>query len=245
MGGIPEDPRAAVIHRGSVLAIIPARKGSKRLKNKNIRHFCGKPLISWTIEAALGSQLIDHVVVTSDHQDVLRIANDYGVACRDRPKEFSSDEVSSFVVAEDVLKSESRDYGITVLLQPTSPLRTATHIDQSLQLMSARNVDAVIGVTQVEYHSNVVGDLGDDNSMDRFGHVPSDGSMNETRIWHRINGALYCCRTELLLEQKTFLLPTNSIGYIMPRENSVDIDVELDFLIAEFLKSKNIGSGTE
>jgi CMP-N,N'-diacetyllegionaminic acid synthase len=245
VGGIPDGPRAAVILRDSVLAIIPARKGSKRLKNKNIRHFCGKPLISWTIEAALDSQLIDDIVVTSDHQDVLGIANDYGVACRNRPKEFSSDEASSFSVAEDVLKSQSRHYGITVLLQPTSPLRTVVHIDQSLKLMSKPNVDAVIGVTQVEYHSDVVGYLGDGNSMDRFGHPPSDGSLNETLIWHRINGALYCCRTELLLEQKTFLLPTNSIGYIMPRENSLDIDVELDFLIAEFLKSKHSRSGTK
>ena len=234
-----------MIHRDSVLAIIPARKGSKRLPNKNIRHFCGKPLISWTIEAALGSELIDDIVVTSDHQDVLRIANNYGVPCRDRPKELSSDEASSFAVAEDVLQSRSRHYGVTVLLQPTSPLRTVAHIDQSLKLMSKPDVDAVIGVTQAEHHSDVVGYLGDGNSMDRFGQRPSDGSMNETRIWHRINGAIYCCRTELLLEQKTFLLPANSIGYTMPRENSVDIDVELDFLIAEFLKSKNVRPGTK
>ena len=245
MGGIPEGARPAVILRDSVLAIIPARKGSKRLENKNIRLFCGKPLINWTIEAALGSQLIDDIVVTSDHQDVLEIASDYGVACRDRPKESSSDEASSFSVVEDVLENQSQRHEVTVLLQPTSPLRTSAHIDQSLKLMSNPNVDAVIGVTQVEYHPDVVGYLGDGNSMDQFGHPPSVGTMDETLIWHRINGALYCCRTKLLLEQKTFLLPTNSIGYIMPRENSLDIDVELDFLIGEFLKRKSSSSGTK
>lgn len=234
-----------MIIKDSVLAVIPARKGSKRLENKNIRLFCGKPLISWTIEAALDSQLIDDIVVTSDHADVLEIASDYGVVCRDRPKKFSSDEASSFSVVEDVLQNQSQHHEVTVLLQPTSPLRTPTHIDQSLKLMSKPNVDAVIGVTQVEYHPDVIGYLGDGNSMDRFSRQASVGSTYEESIWHRINGALYCCRTSLLLEQKTFLLPTNSIGYVMPRENSLDIDIELDFFLGECLKKKSISPGTK
>ncbi len=234
-----------MIIKDSVLAVIPARKGSKRLKNKNIRLFCGKPLISWTIEAALGSRLIDHIVVSSDHTGILEIANGYGVACRDRPNESSSDDASSFSVAEDVLKSQSRHYGVTVLLQPTSPLRTVAHIDQGLELMGEPNVDAVVGVTQVEYHPDVIGYLGDGNYMDRFSRQASVGSTYEESIWYRINGALYCCRTSLLLEQKTFLLSTNSIGYAMPRENSLDIDVELDFFLGECLKKKSISSGTK
>ena len=245
MGRIPENLRATVIHQESVLAIIPARMGSKRLQNKNVRHFCGKPLINWTIETALDSQFIDDIVVTSDHQDILEIALDYGIGCRNRPIEYASDEASSFSAVEDVLKNQPRHYGITLLLQPTSPLRTAEHIDQSLALMSEPNVDAVIGVSQLEYHVDVLGNLGDGNSMESFGEGLASGLGRETGIWHRINGAIYCCRTEPLLQQKTFLLSTNSIGYVMPRENSIDIDIELDFIVAECLKSKSLRSGTK
>ena len=125
------------------LSIIPARGGSKRLPRKNVLDLCGKPLISWTIEAALYSKYLDEVVVTSDDSEILGIANNMKVRSIERPPHLASDTASTFDAVKHTIDNID-SYEYIVLLQPTSPLRNATHIDKAIELLARKDADAVI-----------------------------------------------------------------------------------------------------
>jgi CMP-N,N'-diacetyllegionaminic acid synthase len=118
----------------SFLAIIPARGGSKRLPNKNILNLAGKPLIEWSIDAALKSKYIDKVVVSSDDENILKIAKDKCDIIK-RPKELATDTASSIDVIKHVLDNLEKKYDYIVLLQPTSPLRNEKHIDEAIEFL--------------------------------------------------------------------------------------------------------------
>ena len=119
------------------LSIIPARGGSKRLPRKNVLDLCGKPLISWTIEAALYSKYLDEVVVTSDDNEILGIANNMKVRSIERPSHLASDTASTFDAVKHTIDNID-SYEYIVLLQPTSPLRNATHIDKAIELLARK-----------------------------------------------------------------------------------------------------------
>jgi CMP-N-acetylneuraminic acid synthetase len=139
----------------NLLAIIPARGGSKRLPRKNILDLVEKPLISWTIEAALGSKYIDRTIVSTDSQEIADISKKYGADVPFmRSIDLANDESTSIDVVLNLLKKleevgELYDY--IILLQPTSPLRTTQHIDESVELLQLTNSDAVISVCEAEH----------------------------------------------------------------------------------------------
>lgn len=222
------------------LAIIPARGGSKRLPRKNILKLCGKPLISWSIESGLKSKYINKVLVTSEDEDILEISKKAGANILRRPKELATDTISSYDAVEHAIKN-CENYEYVVLLQPTSPLRNENHIDEAIQLLEEKNADAIISICEVEHSPLWTNILPANNSMKDF---ISEG-IKSTRSqdlpnYFRLNGAVYICKTELLLKQKTFFINENIFAYKMKQENSVDIDSRLDFIIAQTILGEKL-----
>lgn len=221
-----------MIENQTVLAIIPARGGSKRLPKKNLLPLGGKPLIAWTIEAALKSRYIDRIVVSSDDPNILAIARSYGVETLQRPDELATDTAGTFETVEHAILHSPRS-DLVVLLQPTSPLRKVHHIDEALTKAVAKNADAVISVCESDHSPLWSNTLPEDESMQNFlrDEVRNKRSQ-ELAKYYRINGAVYICKTAPLLEQKSFFQKANIYAYTMDRESSIDIDEEIDFKIA-------------
>ena len=217
------------------LAIIPARGGSKRLPRKNVLGLCGKPLIVHTIEAALKSKYIDKVIVSSDDEEILNISSNFGADIIKRPIDLANDTATTFDTIKHTIDNFEK-YDYIVLLQPTSPLRNEKHIDEAIQLLEKKKADAIVSVCEMEHSPLWSNTLPKDGSMSNF---LKDEILNkrsqDLEKFYRLNGAIYICKTEKLIENKSFFLKDNIFAYIMNRENSVDIDEEIDFKIAEVL----------
>jgi len=217
------------------LAIVPARGGSKRLPRKNILDLNGKPLIAWSIEAGLKSKYIDKVVVTSDDDTILAIANKYKAHTIKRPDELSSDIATTFDAIEHTIKNIEK-YDYVVLLQATSPLRDEKNIDDAIELLEQRKADAIISVCEMDHSPLWSNTLPIDESMCSFlrEEVVNKRSQDLEK-YYRLNGAIYICNTKKLLEEKSFMVKEKIFAYIMDRKNSIDIDDEIDFKMADVL----------
>jgi CMP-N-acetylneuraminic acid synthetase len=219
-----------------LLAVIPARGGSKRLPRKNILDLAGKPLIAWTIEAALGSKYIDRVIVSTDDKEIATISKKYGADVPFmRPSELATDEAKSVDVAIHLLeklKKIREKYDYIILLQPTSPLRTTQNIDDSVELLQARKSDAVISVCKVEHSPLWCNLIPDDDLSNFLDHSILNKRSQDLEQYYRLNGAIYLCNAEKLKEEKAFFLKNRCSAYKMNRESSVDIDSRMDFLYA-------------
>ena len=231
--------RLLVYNNKTFLAIIPARGGSKRLPRKNVLSLNGKPLISWSIEAGLKSKYIDKVIVTSDDDEILNIAKEFGSDIIKRPNELASDIATTFMaIAHTIENVEKYDY--VVLLQPTSPLRAVENIDESIEKLEEKNADAIVSVCEMDHSPLWSNTLDDSLSMQGF---LKDEVLNkrsqDLEIFYRLNGAIYICNTEKLLEEKSFFLKENIYAYVMDRKRSIDIDKEIDFKIASILMDEN------
>ena len=213
----------------SVLAVIPARGGSKRLPRKNIMEFDGKPLIAWTIEAAKSSRCISRVIVSTDDKDIADIAKEYGADVPFmRPIELAGDEVTSVEVVLHLLENLQENYDYIALLQPTSPLRTTEHIDRAFAELNGRN--AIVSVVKMEHPVEWCNELPTNNSMDRF---ISDSVCNKRSQdlpqRYRINGAIYIVKTSEFLKNNS-LYTDKTIIYAMSRGRSLEIDTKEDFV---------------
>ena len=222
------------------LAIIPARGGSKRLPRKNVLDLCAKPLIAYTIEATLKSKYIDKVIVSSDDEEILNISSNFGADIIKRPYELANDTATTFDTIKHTIDNfENYDY--IVLLQPTSPLRNEKHIDEAIQLLEEKNADSIISVCEMDHSPLWSNTLPKDGNMSNF---LKDEILNkrsqDLEKYYRLNGAIYICKTEKLLENKGFFLKDNIFAYKMDREHSVDIDEKIDFSIAQILMSENL-----
>ena len=219
----------------SFLAIIPARGGSKRLPRKNILDLNGKPLIAYSIEAGLKSHYIDEVIVSSDDDEILTISKQYGASTIKRPGELATDTATSFdAIAHTVANTKKYDY--VVLLQPTSPLRNEKHIDEAIALLELKNADAIVGVCEMDHSPLWSNTLDESLSLEGFlRDEVLDKRSQDLETYYRINGAIYICKTERLLEEKSFFLKRNIFAYVMDRKYSIDIDEEIDFKFAEIL----------
>ncbi len=224
----------------SFLAIIPARGGSKRLPRKNVLNLAGKPLIAWTIEAAKHSKYIDKILVSSDDAEILQIADDLRVDTSKRPKELASDTATTVSVIEHVLQQSFGKFDFIVLLQPTSPLRNAHHIDEAIELLAKKNADAIISVCETEHSPLWMNTLPEDGSMNFFlsSEIKNKRSQDLPKYF-RLNGAIYICNVDKLNECKTLLIAKNSYAYEMTLPDSVDIDTQLDFMVAEIQLNTN------
>ena len=215
------------------LAIIPARGGSKRLPRKNILDLCGKPLISWSIEAALKSKYISKVVVSSDDEEILNISSNFGADIIKRPYELANDTATTFDAIKHTINNLEK-YDYIVLLQPTSPLRNEKHIDEAIELLEEKQADAIVSVCEMDHSPLWSNTLPKDGNMNNFlrDEVLNKRSQDLEK-YYRVNGAIYICKTDKLLENKSFFLKDNIFAYIMDRKSSIDIDEEIDFLFAQ------------
>ena len=224
----------------SFLAIILARGGSKRLPRKNILDLNGKPLIAYSIEAGLKSRYIDKVIVSSDDDEILSLSKKFGADIIKRPNELASDTATSFDAIKHTIENSNK-YDYIVLLQPTSPLRNSTHIDEAIELLDSKNADAVVSVCEMEHSPLWSNTLDDSLSMCGFlrDEVLSKRSQDLEK-YYRLNGAIYICKIDKLLEEESFFLKENIFAYVMDRESSIDIDEGIDFKIAgTIFKEKN------
>jgi CMP-N-acetylneuraminic acid synthetase len=217
----------------SFLAIIPARGGSKRLPRKNILPLGGKPLIAWSIEAGIKSKYIDEVIVSSDDDEILNIAKNYHSLSVKRPDELASDNASSFDAIKHTIESIEKKYDYIVLLQPTSPLRESKHIDEAIELLEEKKAKAIVSMCEMEHSllwSNTLPKSLDISSF--LNHDIKNKRSQDLKTYYKLNGAIYICKVERLLQEKTFFIKDNIFAYIMDRKSSVDIDEEIDFLLA-------------
>lgn len=221
-----------MINDKKVLAIIPARAGSKRVKDKNIRELGGKPLITWTIEAAKASQYIDHTFVSTDSEIIQSIAKEYGVDAEPlRPAELATDTASSVDVVLDVLNRKS-DFDLIVLLQPTSPLRNHRHIDEAIELFVNKNANSVTSVCEAEVHPSWCAPVGEDLLIEQLVKNVQVKRSQDLETNYRLNGAIYIVDSETLSKDNSFFAKENAYAYKMARIDSVDIDTEEDFKLA-------------
>ncbi|MCF6173217.1 MAG: acylneuraminate cytidylyltransferase family protein [Campylobacteraceae bacterium] len=217
------------------LAIIPARGESKRLPRKNILDLNGKPLIAHTIEGALKSNYIDDVVVSSDDDEILSVSQKYGADTIKRPAKLATDTATSFDAIKHTLENV-KSYDFIILLQPTSPLRNANHIDGAIELLMDKKANAVVSVCEMDHSPLWSSTLPKDGNMSNFlrDEVKNKRSQDLEK-YYRLNGAIYICDSDKLLEEGSFFLKENIFAYVMDRESSVDIDEEIDFGFAEYL----------
>jgi CMP-N-acetylneuraminic acid synthetase len=219
------------------LAIVPARGGSKRLPRKNILDLNGKPLITYSIEAGLKSNYVDTVVVSSDNNEILKIGKEHKAQTVKRPDFLANDTATTFDAIKHTIENFEK-YDYIVLLQPTSPLRDAMHIDEAIELLDEKDADAIVSVCEMEHSPLWSNSLNESLSMQGF---LKDEVLNkrsqDLETYYRLNGAIYICKIEKLLEEKSFLLKNNIFAYVMSRERSIDIDEKIDFDIANlFIK---------
>ena len=221
------------------LAIIPARGGSKRLPRKNILDLNRKPLIAWSIEAGFHSKYIDDVIITSDDDEILEISKKYGADTIKRPYELANDTATTIDTVKHTIKSIDKTYDYIVLLQPTSPLRTSNHIDEAIELLSKKNADSIISVCEMEHNPLWCNTLPRDGSMAGFlKEEILNKRSQDLEKYYRLNGAIYICDTNRLLEENSFFFKDNIFAYVMDRKSSIDIDEEIDFIIVKQLLKK-------
>lgn len=224
------------------LAIIPARGGSKRLPQKNILELDGKPLISYTIEAALGSSKLDNIIVTSEDEDILSIASKYDVELFKRPSKYALDNSSTIDTITNVINNIDKKFEYIILLQPTSPLRTNKHIDEAIKLLEDKEADGIISVCEVDHPVQWSMTLPKNHNMDKFIANIDTSRSQDLPLNYRLNGAIYIAKTEKLLKQNTRFLKENMFAYIMDKSSSIDIDDKIDFYFAETILKKGLNN---
>lgn len=223
------------------LAIIPARSGSKGLPDKNIKQLCGKPLMAYTIEAAIKSSCFDEVMVSTDSVKYADIAKQYGASVPFmRSSKTSSDTASSWDMVEEVLdayRKIGKEFDSFCLLQPTSPLRTAEDISSAYNLYIEKASFAVVSVCEAEHSPLWCGHLSENNEFVDFIDPENIKQRQVGKVFYRLNGALYIVNINKFSNDR-FLYKTGSFAYVMSPEKSVDIDTDIDFKLAEIILSR-------
>lgn len=220
------------------IAIIPARSGSKGLPHKNILPIIGKPLMSYTIEAAIQSNCFDLVFVSTDCRQYADIAREFGAdASFLRSANTSGDSASTWDAVNEVLtklKSRGKTFDVIAVLQPTSPLRNSRDIQQAMKLFDEKNADFVASVCEMEHSPLWSNTLDKSLSLNNFIKPEHNIRRQLLPLHYRINGAIYLIRATKL-DSLDNLYSEGSFAYIMPIERSVDIDSLIDMKIAEIL----------
>jgi len=229
-----------------VLGLIPAKLGSTRLPEKNIRALAGKPLLAWTVEAARASGVIDRLVVSTEDERVARVARDCGAEVPFlRPTELARDPAGVVQVALQALqalRAQGADFRTLVILLPTCPLRMARDIQDALDLFKKKNGQFLMSVAQYPHTPFAALDLGKDGLLKPFFPEYAGKRTQQLPAAWRANGALHIL--DVAAFEKTHSYYSEPLlGYPMPPERSVDIDSEADFFEAERLLALSVPSG--
>lgn len=228
------------------IAIITARSGSKGLHNKNIKELGNKPLLAYTIEAALSSEMFEDVMVSTDSEEYAEISRKWGAQVPFlRSKKNAKDTASSWDTVGEVLygySEQGKEFDTFCLLQPTSPFRTGEDIKKAYDLYLKKRANAVVSVCKVEHSLQWCNRLDDSCSLDGFVDRNDIQQRQKLDIYYRINGAIYISNVKTFKEDP-FLYKRGAYAYIMSSLKSIDIDTELDFIYAEAILKYNETSG--
>lgn len=213
-----------------VLGLIPARGGSKRLPNKNLKRLGGRPLIAWTIDAGRGSQIVDRLVLSTDDPEIMSVASACGceVPFR-RPAELATDDATSAAMARHALDSLDEPFDYLVLLQPTSPFRLPEDIDRCIRMCRDRGTGSVVTVCEPEVPESYFFGVDGDGRLH-----PDPFARGAALTLNRVNGAVFVVEAGWFRDRQDFF-GADTIAHVMPRDRSVDIDTPADLAWAEFL----------
>lgn len=224
-----------------ILALIPARGGSKGIPHKNITPLAGEPLIRYSIDAAMQSKYIDYVLVSTDDEEIAQVSNACGAEVPFlRPPELAGDTaktIDAVLHAIETLRKIGETFDSLVLLQPTSPLRTAEDIDKAVETFYQANRQPVVSVSEVSDHPILIRTIAQTPEGDRLKPLLQTGSTvrrQDMPPFYRVNGSIYINAVEKLNRDSSF--NDNSVPFIMQKLHSVDIDEPLDLKIAEWIK---------
>lgn len=224
------------------VAVIPARGGSKRLPGKNIKLLAGKPMIAWTIEAAINSKQFNKIIVSTDCEEIKNISIAYGADVPYlRNSDLASDTATTSEVIEDIvqwLERKNNQISTVTILQPTSPLRNAAHIIDAFSYKQEKKANAVVSVCKLEHPIDICNVLPDDLSLDGFIAADKNIRSQDCGDYFRINGAIYIIDRKLLPDLYN-MYRENSYAYIMDAKSSIDIDELIDFNFAEYILRNN------
>lgn len=216
-----------------MIALIPARAGSKRLPNKNILAFCGKPLIWWTIRTAINSTCFSKVYVSTEDTRIMDISAAAGASIINRPAELATDKANSLDVIYHALTGINEKE--LMLLQPTSPLRTEEDIWRARSKYdkeSKNGLCAIVSVTENDYPSEWLVTEWEERIVPPLWSGRLARQKKQTATKYKINGAIFCGHIDYIKRHKGFVGP-NTFAYLMPPERSIDIDTLYEFQTAE------------
>lgn len=223
--------------RPRILGVIPARGGSKGIPRKNIKVIAGRPLIVWTIEAALLAKSLDRVIVSTEDEEIAAVARSFGAEVPfARPMELAQDSTPG---VEPVLHAidELPGFDAVVLLQPTSPLRSWEDIDACIALAGDRGAPSAVSVTEQDRHPFWMYRMGDAGRLEPIMERPAVLRRQDLPRVYSLNGAVYYAETRWLRCERSLVGP-GTVGYVMPLERSVDLDTPLEWELADLLLSK-------
>lgn len=224
----------------TTVGLIPARGGSKSIPHKNIKLLAGKPLIAWTIEAAMRCRGLSRLIVSTDDQQIAEVAVQRGAEVPFlRPAELAGDDTSSVTVVLHLMKwleeqgTVLPDY--ILLLQPTSPFRTTADIETALALAESREAEAVVSVCEAGDHPFLCKRIREDGMLADFVGANTDYlRRQDLPPAYSLNGAIYLNRCASFLNKRTFI-PEDTVPYLMPPDRSLDIDTPWDWHLAELV----------
>lgn len=223
-----------------ILAIIPARGGSKGIPHKNIIDLCGKPLISYTIKAGKDSKYIDYVMVSTDDSEIARISKDYGAEVPFmRPVELAADTsktIDAIIHAVNQLKKMEHEFDTLVLLQPTEPLRNASDVDGAIEKYFECGCKPLVSISEVDDHPILIRSI-DGDALKPLLDISSTCRRQDMPKYYRVNGCIYINPIPELNAETSF--NDNKVPYIMDRSHSVDIDELIDLEVAKYYIEHN------
>ncbi len=229
----------------SFLAVIPARGGSKGLPGKNIKKINGKPLIAWSIGAAFRSKYLDEIMVSTDSDDISRIASEYGASVPFlRPKYLSGDKVATFDTIRHTINfyknklKKTVDY--IVLLEPTSPLRTFNDIDRAIEQLLGSTATSVVGVCKTESQNPAfLVNKDSDNFISGYEDIDMKSKRRQDiKSVYFFEGSLYISKIKEYLSSETFY-HKGTMGYEVPKYKSLEVDDIYDFIMIEAIMINN------
>lgn len=226
----------------TVLAVIPARGNSKGLPRKHLLDAGGKPVLAWSIEAGKGSRYIDRLILSSEDEEIMAVAEEWGceVAFR-RPSNLATDTAKIEDVLVHSLEAVAKPYDYLVLLQPTSPLRTALDIDGCLETCRSIGAPACVAVSEPRKSPYWMFRIGEDGQMHPlFAEYQDTFRRQDLPPAHAVNGAVYVAEVAWFRDRRSFIGP-DTRAYVMPPARSVDLDSEQDLI---FLRALLAGNAT-
>jgi N-acylneuraminate cytidylyltransferase len=232
-----------MIQNKKILAVIPARGGSKGIPRKNIRPLAGKPLIAWTIAEAKHSRYIDRLIVSSEDDEIIRVAEEWGCeAPFKRPTELAQDDTPGIGPILHALKNFHEQYDYVLMLQPTSPLRTVADIDGCIRRCIETNAVACVSVTDAQTSPYWMFTVSGEGTLkplfSDFKRYPRRQDLPKV---YELNGAVYIAERQWLIRTESFL-GDETLAYVMDPTHSVDIDAEADFQRCEVSLRQRAGS---